>query len=324
MTALTFPSNPIEGQIYNAPNGIQYVFDGVKWSVENVASSSEAVTNSVQDRVAPMLVDGDHQGISFTYNAETNTLSANITSTVGNKLVNGLKEFTLESDGTLSLPANGFIKDSTGAIVSLGYNNGKLTVGSNVVRTPIQITMGGLLLPTYTWTFDEGGVMRLPEGGDIVDSNNNSVLSNPISGAIAQGAYELSINTDGNLQYPGAITQSFQRGTACLPSVDTVVYTSTGQYQHGIRLFIMVEGMTDGGGVNWDTQACDVIAVKGYNDNIVHVTTYGVTYSGATAIATFDGQWNATTSRIEITCRPISVTNGVTVSVHALEINSVD
>lgn len=145
-----------------------------------------------------------------------------------------------------------------------------------------------------------------------------------IPGAIAQGAYELSIDTNGNLQYPGAITQSFQRGTACLPSVDTVVYTSTGNIQHAIKLFVMVEGMTDGGGVNWDTQACDVIAVKGYNDNIIHVTTYGVTYSGATAIATFDGQWNATTSRIEITCRPISVTNGVTVSVHAIEITSVD
>lgn len=240
------------------------------------------------------------------------------------RLVNGDKSFVLNEDGTLTLPANGFIKDSTGAIVTLGYNNGKLTVGSNIVRTPIQITMGGLLLPTYTWTFDEDGIMRLPAGGDIVDSNNNSVLTAPVPGAIAQGAYEVSIDSAGVVRYPGPVTQNYQSGTTCLPGVETVVYTSTGQLQNAIKLFVMVEGQTDGGGVNWDTQACDVIAVKGYNNNIIHVTTYGVTYSGATAIATFDGQWNATTNKIEITCSPVSVTNNVYVSVHAIEMTSID
>jgi hypothetical protein len=29
MTVLTFPTNPINGQRYSAPNGIQYVYDGV-------------------------------------------------------------------------------------------------------------------------------------------------------------------------------------------------------------------------------------------------------------------------------------------------------
>ncbi len=240
------------------------------------------------------------------------------------RLVNGSNDLVLNEDGTVTLPANGFIKDSTGAIVTLGYNNGKLTVGSNLVRTPIQITMGGLLLPTYTWTFDEDGIMRLPAGGDIVDSNGSSVLTAPVPGAIAQGAYEVSIDNVGVVRYPGPVTQNHQAGTNCLPNVDTVVYTSTGSLQHAIKLFVMVEGLTDGGGGNWDTQACDVIAVKGYNNNIVHVTTYGVTYSGATAIATFDGQWNATTNKIEITCSPVSLTNNVYVSVHAIEMTSID
>jgi hypothetical protein len=240
------------------------------------------------------------------------------------RLVNGSNNLVLNEDGTVTLPANGFIKDSTGAIVTLGYNNGKLTVGSNLVRTPIQITMGGLLLPTYTWTFDENGIMRLPAGGDIVDSNNNSVLTAPVPGAIAQGLYEVSIDSVGVVRYPGDITQSHQDATQCLPNADTVIYTSTGQLQHAIKLFVMIEGFTDGGGTSWDTQACDVIAVKGYNNNIVHVTTYGVTYTGASAIATFDGQWNATTTRIEITCRPTSATNSVVASVHAIEMSSND
>jgi hypothetical protein len=104
MTILTFPTNPTLGQLYNAPNQIQYVYDGVKWIVETVASTSAAVTNSMQDRVAPMLVAGPHTGIAFTYNAGTNALSASITALNGDTLVNGVHELTLESTGAVTLP----------------------------------------------------------------------------------------------------------------------------------------------------------------------------------------------------------------------------
>lgn len=78
MTALAFPSSPTLGQRYDAPNGLQYVYDGVKWIVETTTSTSEAVTNSTQDRVAPMFVNGDNSGITFTYNSNTNTMTTNI------------------------------------------------------------------------------------------------------------------------------------------------------------------------------------------------------------------------------------------------------
>jgi hypothetical protein len=106
MTVLTFPSNPIEGQVYNAPTGVRYVYDGVKWIVETTTSTSEAVTNSTQDRVAPMFVDGDHEGISFTYDAGTNVLSATVTAVNGDTLVNGDYEVVLDSSGNLTIPGN--------------------------------------------------------------------------------------------------------------------------------------------------------------------------------------------------------------------------
>jgi hypothetical protein len=106
--------------------------------------------------------------------------------------------------------------------------------------------------------------------------------------------------------------------------VETVVYTATAQYQHAIKLFVMVEGREDGGGVNWETQACEIIAVKGYNNNIVNISVYGVTSSGMAPLATFDGQWNAISSRIEITCTSVSVTYGVEVKVHAIEMATND
>ncbi len=159
------------------------------------------------------------------------------------------------------------------------------------------------------------------------DSATDTITIDAVGGipsSLENGIHTISLETSGNITYPGDITQSHQDATSCTPGVDTVIYTSTAQYQHAIKLFVMVEGFTDGGGLSWDTQACDVIAVKGYNNNIVHVTTYGVTYSGATAIATFDGQWNATTNRIEITCSPVSATNSVVASVHAIEMASND
>ncbi len=48
------------------------------------------------------------------------------------------------------------------------------------------------------------------------------------------------------------------------------------------------------------------------------------TGGGSTGDITFDGEWNAITNRIEITCQPTSTTNSVNVSVHALEMLSND
>ena len=32
MTALNFPASPSSGDVHNAANGLQYAFDGVKWT----------------------------------------------------------------------------------------------------------------------------------------------------------------------------------------------------------------------------------------------------------------------------------------------------
>ena len=136
-------------------------------------------------------------------------------------------------------------------------------------------------------------------------------------------SYFLDLDTNGNVSYPGDITQSSQDSTFCDTGISTVIYTATGRYQHAIKLFVMVEGTPVGGLGSWETQACDVIAVKGYVDNIVTISVYGLTYSSDAALATFDAQWNTVTNRIEITCTPAGA-NSVTASVHAIEMNSND
>ncbi len=228
-------------------------------------------------------------------------------------------------------------------LITIINDNGNLVAEVGVTQPPAYPStvksLGAIKLTadTQSWVFGPDGKLTFPatvdgqlflSGSEIAGVGNNSVaLSSNTSVVI--NTYNPSLHTwafsnDGSLAMPGNITQSYQDNTQCLPNVDTVVYTATSTDQNAVKLFVMAEGLTDGGGLSWDTQACDVIAVKGFNNNIVHVTTYGVTYSGASAIAEFDGQWNALTNRIEITCRPTSVTNNVRVSVHAIEMTTND
>lgn len=206
-----------------------------------------------------------------------------------------------------------------------------------------------LTADTNSLVFGTDGSLKLP-GGTIqpesainlqIIGDNYLILNTAANGQIEIGRYQAGgavvlggVNTTtvvdgtlevvGNLTYAsGDITQSSQDNTSCLPGVDTVIYTSTAQFKHAIKMFVMIEGTPDGG-TAWETQACDVIAVRGFVDNIVHVNAYGVTYSSAAAFATFDGQWNALTNRIEITCRPTSATNAVVASVHAIEMTTND
>ena len=184
MTVLTFPTSPIIGQRYNAPNEIQYVFDGVKWTVETVASTSAAVTNAVQDRVAPMFVAGPHTGITFAYNAATNVMNASITALNGNSLINGVHEFTLESTGALTLPtltvplednANPIgtgqvlkFSDSTQQAIIFGPVS--TSTSSNAERVIIQGA------PGYTGTAGEGGDVYVWAGpGGDADGNGGDI-----------------------------------------------------------------------------------------------------------------------------------------------------
>jgi hypothetical protein len=171
MTVLTFPSNPVNGQVYNAPTGVRYVYDGVKWVVETTTSTSEAVTNSTQDRVAPMFVNGNNQGITFTYNAATNVLSADVTAVNGDTLVNGEHEFTLGSDGTLTLDGDPFVLTST-----------SLINGSNEVILNID---GSITFPTKTFK----NWQDTNETGPTLQLGNNPASQVLITGPVPNNTY---------------------------------------------------------------------------------------------------------------------------------------
>ena len=169
MTVLTFPSSPIIGQRYNAPNEIQYVFDGVKWIVETVATTSAAVTNAVQDRVAPMFVNGPNTGITFAYNAATNVMNASITALNGNQLVNGAQTLTLESNGNITAPAftipntagtSGQVLKwpSSGTTLAWGSDNNTTDRLTNGLKEVVLDASGALAYPNSALQRDTGTV----------------------------------------------------------------------------------------------------------------------------------------------------------------------
>lgn len=268
MTVLTFPSSPTLGQIYNAPNDLRYVYDGVKWVVETITSTSEAVTNSTQDRVAPMFVTGDHTGITFAYDAGTNTMSAEVTSVNGDRLVNGLNEVVLGADGETTLPNTLNVANGDNGSISGENGISVRSLNGNQLSLGFTRSLAGMPAP------DNANISAF-----FLDGSGASIeVNTDTTGNIWQ------FDTNGNTTLPGGIRQSYQDNTSCTAGVDTVIYTSTNGNKHAIKLFVMVEGSQ---GSSWETQACDIIAVKGFVNDIVHVTAYGVTYSGATPLATF-------------------------------------
>jgi hypothetical protein len=186
MTVLTFPTSPIIGQRYNAPNEIQYVFDGVKWIVETVATTSAAVTNSVQDRVAPMFVAGPNTGIAFTYNAGTNVMSASVTAVNGNQLVNGLQSLTLEANGNITAPAF-TIPNTAGTSGQVLKWPGS---GSTLVWAADSSTTNKLVNGVNEVVLGADGVLTLPASGDINIPNgraNVTGTANTVGGGATVG-----------------------------------------------------------------------------------------------------------------------------------------
>lgn len=73
---------------------------------------------------------------------------------------------------------------------------------------------------------------------------------------------------------------------------------------------------------NIETQAVEMIVTKNQTDLVV-CSVYGVVHTGLTPIATFDAQWNAVTSRIEVTATNTSEANQAKFRVHAVEISRI-
>lgn len=232
MAALNFPTEeslgrPLEsGDTYNAPNNVEYIYDGVKWVAQTNTSTGEYLTTVTQDRVAPMFVNGNNTGITFSYDAETNTLTSEVTGAanlglfaISNNILGTVYD-TSYSDMYLSPDLDGNVQlylpttenALEGAEVELksGYGNIRLTSG---LKSWILDTDGNTSFPSLlhlNYNDSEVGFVDPTENGVLFGAalNKNIAIQTDNDGNNELGQHTWLFGSDGILRLPGSIIAS--------------------------------------------------------------------------------------------------------------------
>jgi hypothetical protein len=174
----------------------------------------------------------------------------------------------------------------------------------------------------YARTGDDIQIPALAGNDGKVLTTNGTTLSWNVNSSLVNGSASIALNIDGTLTLPNGATQRDTGSINCQPGVDTVVFTSSQEGIQTIKLLLQVEGTVTGNDL--DTQSCEMIVAKGFRGPTVAASVYGVVHSSVAPLATFTAQWNVLTSRVEITCRPTSLTNNVNIKTFATEITTSD
>jgi flagellar basal body rod protein FlgF len=188
------------------------------------------------------------------------------------------------------------------------------------------------------WTFGTDGSIRLPNDGsiEIVDdgvtvkhsnyaqlqSNNSYVWVESHSASVEVDGKQWDFNSDGNMTLPNDVVQNTGGTISVSDGAPTVIYTTTSSNKHTVKLLVQAEGF-DGANEEWDTQSCEILAVKSFRNNTVAASVYGLVYTSPNPLVTYNSQFNSATGNIEITAVAAQA-NGVNVRVHAIEINTAD
>jgi hypothetical protein len=78
MTAITFPADPSNGELYTAPNGCVYIWDGEKWAVNSTIYTGASLAEITADRVESLFTHGTNNEVNFTYNDASDKIEASL------------------------------------------------------------------------------------------------------------------------------------------------------------------------------------------------------------------------------------------------------
>lgn len=166
-----------------------------------------------------------------------------------------------DNNGDINLPEGGDIRDSNGNSVLNANNNGNIVFEGDTLTNPsnqiinieadnfaqlqsantyIWVENGSganIEVDTKVWNFDSNGDINLPEGGDIKDSNGNSVLGGGITSSTVLPYLELTNDAFIFNPYDGEvisfIKEDYATGTASVDEIDTDIAITRGT-QRGI------------------------------------------------------------------------------------------
>lgn len=311
----------------------------------------------VADTGTDTLTLANGSGITVTTNATTDTLTITNSGVTG--VVQGTGISVSAGTGNVTIANTGVTSVTQGSGITVSAGTGGVTISNSGIISVVTDSGSGIGLDTsvpnvvrITNTSPASSIsafrniavlgqdslqadssadtLTLVAGSGISITTNESTdtitITNSSSSTyqLVNGSYDLTLLGSGALALGGGFytNRSTSAGIECLPSVDTVVYTSISDAST-IKVIMQFEGPEDGGDGNYHTHSCDIIAVKRtgpLGTVIVDATVYGGIYTSAAALATFDAQWNVVDSTIEIIARPVSVTNGGWAKLHATEI----
>lgn len=209
----------------------------------------------------------------------------------------------------------GFYSDNIFARISHSNNSLELK------RTGSSITFADGTIQTTAYTGQTGGAStgNLTIYDTAISSNTDVIIRAGQYASPAPGFFKFA--SDGTFELPFGIKQVTTGTVVCNANADTVIYTGTSQGQHSFKLLLKVEGMEDGQ-TDWDTQTCEMTIAKSFRNNNVVGSVYGLVYTSTNPLATFTTRWNSSTSRVEVLCRPTSLSHGVEVVSSITEITT--
>ena len=323
-----------------------------KLTLTTAGLSSLDVGNNLRVRVG----NGTGFEKDWTFNAvgglQFPDATTQFTAFTGDKLFNGVYNFTLASNGNITFPDNlSYYNDGTldtsifQKSVTSETND---TVGSRVYLTYNEVGLEQYLDPNglnnnqYGRVQVSGNGIRLEVSQELVGTTAYSRLDIAPTGMALSSTDGVSTHTylfDGNtivLPNDGIIQQrnSFTRTTDSVVSAatPTVVWTSAVDYISSAKLVIQVECDEVGDLTGWHSQACEaIIACRGYanvyggSGGDPQMIVYGVVHTSVDPLVTFTVQRNPTTRMVEVVGTPTaSASNGAAVKIHSIEMSTRD
>lgn len=208
------------------------------------------------------------------------------------------------------------ISNDNGTLLVQQVTDAGLITEEPVPDAPGVVTTDRIINGANTFAITAAGELEL--NGDPFTGGSGS------GDRLTNGLNEVILNSDGSLSISGAVRIATNEwGNTAFADASTVIYTATVSDLASIRVHASIEGYEDGDTTGYHTQACDMMIVRRISTlgvSSVDSVVYGVIYTGAGPLATLDAQWNAVTSKIEITATPVSTTNNVFVKIYATEV----
>ena len=347
-----------DGSIVQLPPGSKVgdlLLDESYFKTIAVAGQSDIVADIGTDTLT--LANGT--GITVTTNATTDTLTISNSGVTG--LVGTVGQIGVSaSTGNVTLTNLGVTSVTAGSGIAVSAGTGGVTISNAGIISIVTDPGSGISLDTSVANTvritNSAPASSLLAFKTIVVSGQDSVVadssadtltliagtgitlttnattdtititnSTTSSSQLTNGSYLVALRAGGNIDISNGFTlnRSTELGIVAAVSVDTVVYTAVGNCST-LKATAQFIGLEDGGDGSNHVQSCDIIVIKRTGPTgtvLVDASVYGTIHSSASPLATFDAQWNAVAGRIEITARPVSLTNTGRVKIFATEIN---